>query len=174
MSGIGDILTTGRSKWGARDPDDTTRLSNPEYLIVHHTAGRGCDDLATCTSVLKGIQTDHMTNRNFTDIGYNFLIGGDGVLYEGRGFDRRGEHAVPYNSKSIGIAMIGTFTEDLPTQKALLTLNYIIHYHAVRAWGLPSSYGLLGHRQVRKDPTECPGEALYNYIKAFPQYSASP
>ncbi|CAG0906868.1 unnamed protein product, partial [Cyprideis torosa] len=173
-----DIPMTFRSEWGAQKPNRTTPLSNPEYLIVHHTATRGCDDLATCTSVLKEIQTDHMThpNKSYDDIGYNFLIGGDGVLYEGRGFDKEGAHAAPYNPKSIGIAMIGTFTENLPTQKALLTLNYIIYHHAekipkgwggINGWGLPPSYHLLGHRQVK--PTECPGEALYNYIKTAPE-----
>lgn len=47
--------------------------------------------------------------RKFRDIGYNFLIGGDGRIYEGLGFGIRGEHAPRYNSQSIGIAFIGNF-----------------------------------------------------------------
>ncbi len=32
--------------------------------------------------------------RKYCDIGYNFLIGGDGNVYEGRGWDRQGSHTI--------------------------------------------------------------------------------
>lgn len=37
----------------------------------------------------------------------SFAIGGNGKIYEGRGFDRVGAHALEYNPKSIGICLIG-------------------------------------------------------------------
>lgn len=33
-----------------------------------------------------------MESRNWWDIAYNFLIGGDGAVYEGRGWDSEGSH----------------------------------------------------------------------------------
>jgi N-acetylmuramoyl-L-alanine amidase len=36
------------------------------------------------------------------DIGYNFLVGEDGNIYEGRGWTQTGAHCIGYNSKSIG------------------------------------------------------------------------
>lgn len=39
----------------------------------------------------------------------SFAIGGDGKVYEGRGFDRVGAHAPSYNNKSIGIVLIGNW-----------------------------------------------------------------
>jgi N-acetylmuramoyl-L-alanine amidase len=51
-----------------------------------------------------------MNAQRWPDIGYNFLVGEDGNVYEGRGWDAVGAHAVPYNSNSIGICVIGDFT----------------------------------------------------------------
>ena len=33
-----------------------------------------------------------MDTKKFSDIGYNFLIGGNGDVYEGRGWDKQGAH----------------------------------------------------------------------------------
>lgn len=38
------------------------------------------------------------------------MIGGDGNVYEGAGFHKVGAHTRGYNSRSIGIAMIGNFS----------------------------------------------------------------
>lgn len=38
---------------------------------------------------------------------YSFAVGGDGKVYEGRGFNVVGAHAPGYNDKSIGICLIG-------------------------------------------------------------------
>lgn len=50
-----------------------------------------------------------MNTNKWSDIGYNFVVGEDGNVYEGRGWDKIGAHAPSYNSKSIGICMIGNF-----------------------------------------------------------------
>lgn len=38
------------------------------------------------------MQTFHMESKGWDDIGYNFMIGGDGAVYEGRGWDSQGAH----------------------------------------------------------------------------------
>lgn len=40
---------------------------------------------------------------DWADIGYNFLVGEDGNVYEGRGWTQVGAQTLNYNSKSIGI-----------------------------------------------------------------------
>jgi N-acetylmuramoyl-L-alanine amidase len=40
---------------------------------------------------------------------FSFLIGGDGEIFEGRGWSKVGAHAPNYNDKSIGICLIGSF-----------------------------------------------------------------
>ena len=53
-----------------------------------------------------------MNHNNWSDIGYNFLVGEDGNVYEGRGWSKRGAHAPTYNAESIGICVIGDFTSE--------------------------------------------------------------
>ncbi|XP_043650701.1 peptidoglycan-recognition protein SB2 isoform X2 [Drosophila teissieri] len=85
------------------------RLMVPvRLIIIHHTVTAPCFNAHQCQLALRQIRADHM-RRKFRDIGYNFLIGGDGRIYEGLGFGIRGEHAPNYNSQSIGIAFIGNF-----------------------------------------------------------------
>jgi N-acetylmuramoyl-L-alanine amidase len=51
-----------------------------------------------------------MNNKRWGDIGYNFVVGEDGNIYEGRGWNVMGAHAPAYNAQSIGICIIGDFT----------------------------------------------------------------
>jgi len=53
-----------------------------------------------------------MDNKKWSDIGYNFLVGEDGNVYEGRGWGKKGAHSIPFNNKSIGICIIGDYTSN--------------------------------------------------------------
>ena len=48
------------------------------------------------------IQDFHMDDRGWWDIGYNFLIGQDGRIYEGRGFSVQGAHCSGWNTQTLG------------------------------------------------------------------------
>ena len=85
-----------------------------------------CQQFKTsCKSTVKSIQTQ---DSNLDDIPYNYLIGGDGRIYEGRGIKYQGQHtanldATEYNSIGICIAFIGNYQITVPvtTQISLLT-----------------------------------------------------
>lgn len=85
-------------------------------MIIHHTAtpaGACRRNQNACAATVRAIQRNHQQQRHWNDIGYNFLIGGSderAEIYEGRGFDVVGAHAVGYNSRSVGIALIGDWT----------------------------------------------------------------
>ena len=53
------------------------------------------------------------------DIGYNFLVGEDGNVYEGRGWAHVGAHTKHYNKISLGASVIGDYMKKLPNQKAV-------------------------------------------------------
>jgi len=74
-----------RAQWGAREPTDVTTFTLPAQhgIIGHHTAGGQCFSYDSCLSEVKGTQDYHMNNMGWSDIGYNFLIGEDGRIYEG-------------------------------------------------------------------------------------------
>lgn len=66
---------------------------------------------------------------NYKDIPYNFLIGGDGALYEGRGFDFNGE--LPSNRstfQNIGlvVAFVGDFSTQRPSHKQISAFNQFL------------------------------------------------
>jgi len=97
-----------RSTWGARVPKGTTPLPHPPatYVVIIHTASYACDTEASCSAEVREIQKMHM-DGTFLDIAYNFLVGGDGQTYEGRGWELTGAFATEVNNKSLGIAFIG-------------------------------------------------------------------
>lgn len=55
----------------------------------------------------------------WADIGYNFLVGEDGHIYEGRGWETLGAHTGEWNPVSFGICVMGTFFDFAPNQLAI-------------------------------------------------------
>ena len=70
---------------------------------------------------MRQIQRMHQNNNGWNDIGYSFVIGGDGNIYVGRGFNVVGAHAPKYNNKSVGICMLGDWTSIY-----FFTLNFFL------------------------------------------------
>ena len=64
------------------------------------------------------MQNYHMDSNGWCDIGYSFAIGGDGEVYEGRGWNHVGAHTGGFNSVGYGVDFIGDFTDHDPTQAA--------------------------------------------------------
>ncbi|CAM4577541.1 unnamed protein product [Leuciscus chuanchicus] len=148
-----------RRAWKAVDPRDRTAMKSPaQNVIVHHTALRYCSCPRDSVSQLAHIQRMHMQERSFDDIGYNFLISGDGVVYEGRGWGIVGAHAKEHNFYSVGIAFMGNFNDDLPSSASLSALLRLLHFGVLHGHVHPN-FVLVGHRDMAK--TECPGEHLY-------------
>lgn len=92
-----------RSEWLAQPPNsDLNDLELPaKRIIIAHTATENCTNQvnipgasiqirmklkllnvlqATCTFRVRYIQTFHMESQGWDDIGYNFLVGGDGSV----------------------------------------------------------------------------------------------
>ena len=65
-----------------------------------------CYDDETCSRYVKGIQNFHLDDRKWADIGYHFLVGENGKVYEGRGWDRQGAHAPGFNNDAYGKTIV--------------------------------------------------------------------
>lgn len=159
-----------RDSWGARPPNGTTPLSLPvPFVVVHHSyIPPDCDTEDACKHNMRLMQDMHQIQNGWQDIGYNFAVGGEGSVYEGRGWESVGAHAVSYNVKSIGICMIGDFVEKLPPQAQLESLQKLIA-SGVELGYISRDYKLIGHRQV--SATECPGQALFNEISTWDHFT---
>ncbi|XP_026475105.1 peptidoglycan-recognition protein LC-like [Ctenocephalides felis] len=174
---IGKSLLPGRTlriisrqEWVAQPPEiPPDPLPTPvPYVIIMHTATENCSDQASCTFHVRFIQTFHMESRNWWDIGYNFLVGGDGAVYEGRGWDSEGSHTKGYNKISIGIAFIGTFNKIEPTPGQLEAAKKLIE-EGVRLGKISPNYKLFGFRQFVASLS--PGDALFQEIMTWPHWS---
>ena len=79
---------------GGREPKSISNMAIPAPVgvIGHHTAGGRCSSYSACVSQMKGMQNYHMDSLGWVDIGYQFVIGEDGRIYEGRGPWRQGSH----------------------------------------------------------------------------------
>ncbi|XP_034024822.1 peptidoglycan recognition protein 5 [Thalassophryne amazonica] len=153
------VTVVSRQLWGAVEPRSRVLLKCPSCrVIMHHTAFTNCNDRRNCVDQLAKIQTLHMNERGFDDIGYNFLVGGDGTVYEGRGWGVVGAHTKGHNDDSLGVAFMGNFNNDTPAAEAILAVRQLLLFGVSQAF-LHPEFELLGHRDVGK--TECPGEKLY-------------
>ena len=186
-----------RAEWGgdaclaglAPEPDYADRV---ELLFIHHTDhgtnsnGYGPND---GKDLVYAICSYHVNVREWSDIGYNFLVDKYGTIYEGRGggIDAGvvGAHTGGFNSYSTGIAFIGDHTASAPTdaaQGALLRLAaWKLDVHHVDPLGTVTVESLgstkypedtivqlptvAGHRDA--SVTSCPGGACYALLDWF-------
>lgn len=144
-------------------------MSTPvTYAVIHHGASATCTTKAACINMVKSYQNLHMDTNGWSDIGYNFVVGEDGNIYEGRGWNRVGAHCPAYNSNSIGICVVGNFESILPNSLAQNAVKALIQC-GVEKGILRSTYTLKGHRDGCS--TACPGTRFYNLIRTWPNYA---
>ncbi|CAH1109811.1 unnamed protein product [Psylliodes chrysocephalus] len=162
-----------RADWNASDPKEIKPLSinPPPYVLVHHSATQSCFTVEACKRLVKSIQNVHMNTNGWEDIGYNFLIGGDGSIYEGRGWGIHGAHAIKYNARSIGICLLGNFQEQTPPEIQTKSLNELVSC-AKQTEKVEDQYHLIGHRQA--SATLCPGTFLFKIVQGLPQFDPHP
>lgn len=169
-----------RQSWGASlGLTNTANRSqtNVTHMFVHHSAGQtNSSDFA---AVVRSYYILHTQTNGWSDIGYNWLVDGNGVVYQGRahnfnGFvDVIGAHTGGSNTNSMGVCVIGHYTTVMPTQNAINSLMRVLAWKAndkgidVRVRNIHPFTGrnyntISGHRDG--SATECPGQRLYNYL----------
>ncbi len=197
-SGVAQPTVIPRSGWGADESlrfDATGKETWPpafypvQKVIVHHTATQNNDPDPAAT--IRSIYQYHAITQGWGDIGYNFLVDEAGRIYEGRysrpyapgesptGEDLNGNgvtaaHVQGYNSGTVGIALLGTLTNQDATPAARNALERLIAWiddsHGIDPQGSalytnPVSGtqatfpNIAGHRDLAA--TECPGGSFY-------------
>lgn len=123
--------------------------------VIHHTVGGNGDDPERYARIVADLHHE----RWGVPGGYNYLIGEDGVIRVMCGFSFRGVHSGTHewNYKSLGLAFQGDFREAPPTELMLDAAREIIA-------DTPIPTDQWGHRDVRPEPTTCPGGYLYDLL----------
>ncbi|XP_070791380.1 N-acetylmuramoyl-L-alanine amidase [Pituophis catenifer annectens] len=158
-----------RCIWGARPYKGTpTQLKLPlGFVYIHHTStpSKPCRNFSSCAADMRSMQRFHQDYRDWDDIGYSFVFGNDGYLYQGRGWHWVGAHTRGYNSKGYGISFIGDYMKILPDSYELELMKNNFIQCAVKGARLQANYTIHGHRQMV--PTLCPGDRLFQEIETW-------
>ena len=144
------------------------------HLIVHHSAGTNiANDWA---AVVRAIWDFHVNSRGWSDVGYNWLIDPNGIMYEGRGENIVGAHFCGTNTGAEGVCMLGDFTSITPKAAAFDALTQLLAWKSCdrsiypidRSFHAASGLNLLevsGHRDGCS--TSCPGDAFYPLLDSL-------
>ncbi len=181
-----------RSSWGA---DEEIRRAPPRYAdalrvaVVHHTVNANAYSPSESPAIVRAIERYHVLGNGWNDIGYNFLVDRYGQIFEGRygGIDRNviGAHTLGFNTGSVGVAVIGTFTKTALPLAAKTSLEQLLAWRLdvahvdpagttsvisggnskYRAGTVVSAHAISGHRDFYS--TDCPGNALYGLLPAI-------
>nr|XP_016934716.1 peptidoglycan-recognition protein LC isoform X2 [Drosophila suzukii] len=163
------LVVIGIKSWGGLVTRGTLEPLNlpVSRVIISDTATETCETRESCSYWVRVTQSKHMDSFNWGQIGYNFMVGGDGRVYEGRGWNYVGAHTRDNNDSSIGISFIGSFRRKEPTPKSLEACQLLLE-QGVRLKKLKPDYQLLGHRQITG--TLMPAEELYRIIQTWPHW----
>jgi hypothetical protein len=180
-----------RAAWGARPPKGSPSIAGDVKLgVVHHSVTASSYAPGDVPGILRSIQAYHMDANGWNDIGYNFAVDQYGGTWEARGggIDRPvvGAHAEGFNTRSVGVVVLGTFSSTVPTTAALRSVGNILgwklflhgadplsgnvaftsggsaRFPAGQQLSLPR---IVGHRDVGR--TECPGAQLYSRLNVI-------
>jgi hypothetical protein len=182
-----------REAWGGDQCLAASKHPEIEYnrrvsaLFIHHTVTSNSRAASDPLAEIYAICRYHVVAKEWWDIAYNFLIGPDGTIYEGRhgGVDQpvRGAHTRGLNSYSMGIAYLGTYTDVAPSSAARQALVDLIAWKfdldhvdplgTVTVENLTDNIKFAegeivtlrtvsGHRDAAA--TSCPGSACYTLV----------
>jgi hypothetical protein len=161
-----------RAGWGAARPKKEPAAMRPTHVTVHHTEGHQTMSAGSTASAVRGIQEYHMVGRakegkkTFNDIGYHFLIDGEGRVVEGVPAERLGTHALGANPDNIGVALMGNFNVIHPTERQVESLTRLVSFLALKYRQNPARAGFLEPHRHYLDPkthtthTDCPGKNM--------------
>ncbi len=173
-----------RSSWGGNLNLTNNRSgANPitvTHLWVHHSAGQTSS--SDFSAVVRSYYVYHTSAPlSWSDIGYNWLVDPNGVSYQGREHslniftnqgnpDVRGAHAPGVNGTTMGVCVIGDYTNILPSEKAIVALRNMLAWKAkekgmdvlgTRNVGTNNYNIISGHRDDVASSTACPGSSFY-------------
>lgn len=186
---IGDapVDVIARAGWDP-DPVPTTRLrqrsgplSSATFLVVHHS------DFQDAPGP-RAILDYHRGPAGFADIGYHFVVGVDGSVYEARPIDRVGAHAgvsveqrhrprLDPDDDAIGIVLDGAWEQDRPPPAQLASAVRLLRDLRER-YRIPARR-IIGHRDVKAriveasgltfagNTTVCPGDGAFDTVPAL-------
>ena len=174
-----------RDQWGADlPPRGRLEAEDVRFLLVHHTASS--NTIPSQRSLIRGVFAFHTgPDKQWPDVAYNFFVGPDGTVWEGRAGSLAGPVVASATGGNQGfsqlVCLLGNFESTPPTAAAQNSLVRLLAHLAVvydlSTWSgseatfvsrgsnkLPRGSNVAtpiisGHRDVTF--TACPGDRAY-------------
>jgi PKD repeat protein len=174
-------IAVPQSEWraGLPDPDYTRSFTQVQHMIIHHSAGSNTE--TDYVKVVRNIYLFHTQSNGWSDMGYNYLVAQDGTIFTGRDplageqDNVIGAHFCGRNAGTMGICILGTYSNVEPTTVALQSVASVLTWKAFKdnldPLGFQShpanpNLGVIaGHRNGCA--TECPGQRTYNKLDSI-------
>lgn len=167
-----------QSVWrnGLPAPTVNPTFTETAHVVIHHTAGSNTN--TDHLSAIRSIYLYHTQTNGWDDIGYNYVIARDGTIYDGRdGLNQvvedfvKGAHFCGKNANTMGISVMGTYTDETPPDTAIESLVWLLSWklHKDQLNPLDSSIHPQGSSEYlpvicgHQDgcATECPGHDFH-------------
>ena len=177
-----------RSAWGADlPPKGPIAWEDPRFLLIHHTEMP--NNYANARDVIRSIYAWHTgPAKRWVDVCYQFFVGRDGDVWEGRAHSAGGPTVADATGGSQGfgqlVCLLGSFNDVAPTPAAIDGLVKVLAWLGPR-YGIDTTPGattsfvsrgsnkwkagvtittptIAGHRDMTY--TDCPGNVLYALI----------
>lgn len=189
ISGIERPEFVSRKSWGCpQDENVSTRsLTDVTHVIIHHSAANTVSN--DYAAVVRTYWDWHVNGNGWDDIGYNWLVDPNGVIYKGRAWKSdtqeniMGAHNSGKNSGTVGICFIGNYVSTIPSENGLNKVASIAAF-LCNKYGIDpegQSYhaaisrvndNISGHGQSGGG-TECPGIQMINRMPLIRELTIS-
>ena len=164
-----------QTEWraGLPGPSFNRSFTATNHMIVHHSAGS--NNVTNYTQAVRDIYILHTEENGWSDIGYNYLVAPDGVVYAGRDpaggkqDEVLGAHFCGSNSNAMGVCLLGNYQTVIPSNDMLGSLENVLAWKAFKddlevlesnRHPLNVNLGVIAaHRDGCN--TLCPGENVY-------------
>lgn len=157
-----------RAQWGARpatlaEPLDGTQVDG---LAFHWPGWKSGSDairgVVAVSAALRSWQRMHMVVSGNRDIAYQVAVDQDGNRYELRGLDGQsaanGDEDV---NRRFGAVLLVLAPGEIPSEAMIREVQNVVRDHRAL---FPKSIQILGHQDVRPEPTACPGAIVMRLI----------
>ena len=133
--------------------------ASTDYIVIHCSATKPSMDIDAET-----IRNWHVNERGWRDIGYHKVIKRNGDVEDGRDVRDSGAHAAGYNSKSVGVCMVGGMAEDNSAENNFTAQQWTALLDLVKQIKVDyPEANVIGHNEISEK--ECPSFDVQQWKK---------
>jgi N-acetylmuramoyl-L-alanine amidase len=138
-----------------------TPRARTDYIAVHCSATKPSQNVDESE-----IRAWHQA-KGWVDVGYNIVIPRNGMIQIGRPLDYAGAHVEGYNSRALGICLVGGIAEiDAQPENNFTASQFVALLVALRFCRLYAPHAMIqGHRDFPNVAKACPSFDVRAWLK---------